>query len=121
MRRDSVAQQTDWNLRDDSQGGRLNQFGELRADKCRSEQCIGFVVNDQFRPSFKAIPVKGEESYRTGVMSSSRPYRETFCAGLTFGAAHPGHLRVSVDNLRQIAGITSDQLVLRQFSSRGSR
>src|SRR5215471_8614403 len=51
-------------------------------------------------------------------MGSSRPYREPFCSGLTFGAPHPGHLRVSVDNLRQITGITGNQLVLGQFSPR---
>ena len=114
-----MAYQIGGDLRDDSQGGCLNQFGELRSDECRSEQCVGRRVNDQFRPSFEAIPVKGEECHCAWVTGGSGSYREPFCSGLTFRAPHPDYLRVSEDNLRQTAGIAGSQLVLPQFSPRG--
>jgi hypothetical protein len=120
MWRDNMAEQTDWNLGDDSQGGCLNQFGELRADKRRSEQCVGLGVNHQFCPSLEAIPVKGQKCHCAGVVGSSRPYRESFCSGLAFGASHHGYLRLGVDHLRQIAGITGGQLGLGQFSPRSA-
>src|SRR6476660_7225109 len=117
--RDSMTKETGWDLRDDRQGGCLNQFGELRPDERRSEQCVGRGVNDQFRPSLEAIPEKGEPWHCVGVARSSRPYYEPCCSSLTFRAPHLGYLRVGEDDLGNAAGITGSQFVLPQVSPRG--
>src|SRR3954470_8026927 len=104
-----MAEEIGGDLRDDRQGGCLNQFGELRPDERRSEQCVGHGVNDQFRPSLEAIPEKGEPWHWVGVSGSSRPHQETCCWSLTFRAPHLGYLRVSEDNLRNTACITGNQ------------
>src|SRR5690349_10171389 len=115
VRRDGITQDTRGNLRDDSQGGRLNQFGELGSDEGRSEQCVGRGVNDQFRPSIEAIPVNGELRRFAGISGDSRSHDESFCPSLTFRASHLDYLRVCEDDAGKADEIASGQLVVPQF------
>ena len=86
MRRHDVAECLDRHFGDDSECGRLGEFGELGSDEGCAEQGVGVCVDDQFRPGVEAVPEDGEVGYGFRVTRDGRRDREAVCARLVFGA-----------------------------------